>query len=123
MAVDYRDLLKRLGKNPQHKEQVASGNAIMDHLLSKHAQRISPNSPVLSAREIANTLGEEVHYGDTYKFLSKFAHPTSMSIQLRGVEAITKGIVIPNILEMALRLVADAFPRLAGRIREISVHP
>ena len=30
MAVDYRDLLKRLAKNPLYRQQVASGQAIMD---------------------------------------------------------------------------------------------
>jgi len=123
MAIDYRTLLDRLAKNPIYKQQVATGKAIIEHLVKHHAERISAKSPVLSAREIAEQFGEEMHYGDSHKFLSKFAHPTSLSIQIRKATPIIEQIIIPSILEIALRLVADTFPRLANRIREVSVHP
>src|SRR5580658_6015589 len=123
MLVDYRTLLDRLAKNPAYKEHLVAGQAIIDHVFTHHAERVKAKTPVLSARAIAEQYGEEMHYGDSHKFLSKFAHPTSLSIQIRKANPIVEAVIIPSILETALRLIADTFPRLAGRILEVSVHP
>jgi hypothetical protein len=123
MLIDYRTMLDRLAKNPAYTEHIKAGQAIIDHLFTHHAERVKPKTPLLSAREIAEQYGEGMHYGDTHKFLSKFAHPTSLSIQIRKANPIVEGVIIPSILETALRLIADTFPRLAGRILEVSVHP
>src|ERR1035437_1077400 len=75
MACDYQDLLKRLGKNPQYAQIVARGQALMDHLWNHHAEQIKKGDKYLSAREIADGLGEGTPFGDVHKFLSKFVHP------------------------------------------------
>ena len=71
----------------------------------------------LSSHDIAGDFGEEAPYGDLHKCLSKFVHPTSLSIQFRKAEQVY-GIVLWKVVEMAARLIAHTFPLLAKHIKE-----
>jgi hypothetical protein len=84
MICDYQDLLKRLGKNPQNAQSISNGQAVTDQLWSQNTTGVQKSDTYLSARQIADDFGEGAPFGDTHKFLSKFVHPTSLSIQFRN---------------------------------------
>ena len=119
MACDYQDLLKRFSKHLQHTQVTTAGQAIVDHIWT-HAQQASKEDTFLTARKIAEDFGEGVRFGDANKFLSKFVHPTSMSIQLRKVQEFT-ALILPAIVETSTVIVANTFPLLAAHIEEHSV--
>lgn len=122
MACDYQDLLKRLGKNPQHAQIVASAQTVMDHLWNLRTTQVAKTDKYLSAREIAEDLGEGTPFGDVHKFMSKFVHPTSLSIQFRKVPEL-HSLVLWSVVETAARLIADTFPLLAKHIKDYSMNP
>ena len=121
MVCDYQDLLRRLGKNPQYTQIVASGQAVMDHVWSRHITQASKTDKYLSAREIAEDLGEGTPFGDVHKFMSKFVHPTSLSIQFRKAPEL-HGLVLWSVIDTAARLIAHTFPLLAKHIKDHSTN-
>ena len=121
MACDYQDLLKRLGKNPQYAQIVASGQTVMDHLWNHHTTQALKTDKYLSAREIAEDLGEGTPFGDVHKFMSKFVHPTSLSIQFRKAPEL-HGLVLWSVVETAASLIAHTFPLLAKHLKDYGVN-
>jgi|ERR1035437_4606740 hypothetical protein len=118
MVCDFQDLLKRWGKNPLYAQALTQHQLMADSAWSAMTEA-RKGDKFLSSHDIAGDLGEQVPYGDLHKYLSKFVHPTSLSIQFRKAEQVY-GIVLGTVVEMAARLIAHTFPLLAKHIKEYS---
>ena len=119
MACDYQDLLQRWVAYPEHSQTISLNQAQLDYVWTQ-AQQTKKGDPYLSPRRIAKELGEEKPYADTHKYLSKFVHPTSLSIQFKKAPEIAFA-VHNSIVETAARIVTHTFPLLAAHIRAHSV--
>jgi hypothetical protein len=108
MGCDYQDLLKRIAKNPQFAQQALAPQAVLDHMWANHATQTKKKDKYLSARNIAEDSGEGLQFGDAHKFLSKFVHPTSLSIQFKKAPDVAVPISA-SMLQIAGNLVADTF--------------
>jgi hypothetical protein len=118
MACDYQSLLSRFKKSAVNAPVVAAAKATFDQVWPHIGSTITGTSAqYLSTRDIAISFGEEEVYGDTHKLLSKFVHPTSLSIQFRKLPELVTAMR-QSIIEIGVSLIVHTLPPLASHITE-----
>jgi len=120
LVCDYQDLLNTFAKNPQNAAFIAQGQSVLDQVWAQGIGKVTRQDKYLCARDIAEALGEGAPFGDAHKFLSKFVHPTSFSIQFRKAQQL-QALVLSSVVESATRIIAHTFPLMAAHIRAHSV--
>ena len=120
MVCDYQDLMSFTARHAEYAPFAVVGQQVLDHLWDRHINLAKKNDNYLKPDAIAKRLGEGHHYTTVMKFLSKFVHPTSLSIYFNNLEP-WKAMFIPATVETAARLIGDTFPRLAKHIREYAI--
>jgi hypothetical protein len=115
MLCDFQDMLKVTAKHPQWASYGVAAQATIDQVWQQPGVNAKKGDAYLSARTIARSFGEEVHYGTTHKLLSKFVHPTAISIQMKKSPA-WHILILPMVVETAVPIIGHTFPMLAEHI-------
>jgi len=88
----------------------------------KITEQITSQDNYLKVSKLADDLGEKVVYDTANKYLSKFVHPTSISIQARK-DLKLAGLAIQGVVLMALFFIQTAFPALINCLDSIAAPP
>ena len=116
---DVHDLLKKLEQCAQFAPYAKPGRASTEHLWQR-MQEVDKNSRFLKVSDIARGFREEAVFENANKFLSKFVHPTSISIQMKKILEL-KPLLLPAILQTAAFLIESTFPPLSEHIRTVKL--
>jgi hypothetical protein len=117
---DFQDIMRWLGKIPGIDALVQANKEKLAEL-SETAEQITEDESFLTARKIARDVFKEgFPFGIANKLLSKFVHPTSVSIRVRFDEQ--NAPVVKHLMVMAgINFVEHTFPLLAAELRKF--HP
>jgi hypothetical protein len=116
---DYRDMMKWMAKVPGIEALLKVGQDKIAEL-SGSLEQTDEQDSYLKAANIANTFKEDFPFGMANKFLSKFVHPTSLSIQLRlqpEADPVMRGLMV----QTGMNYIEHTFPQLAAELR--TLHP
>jgi hypothetical protein len=119
MVCDYQDLLKQTGNEPGLEELIRSSKLVLDEAWSR-LEEVKLGDKRLNVLQIAKDFSDEVGYGKVNKLLSKFVHPTSLSIQLRLMPPILVAFIVPTILQIGALIIERTFPVLTQALNEHS---
>jgi len=118
---DLKDMLRKLEALMPLDQVVAQGRAQMDRYM-EIMEQITSQDMYLKVSKLAEDLGEKVVYETANKYLSKFVHPTSLSIQAKKDTKLI-GLAIQGIVLMALFFIQMAFPALIKCLDSIASPP
>ena len=107
---DLKDMLKKIEALNPLAQVVAEGKAQLDHYM-KIMEQVTDGDSYLKVSKLADSLGEKVMYETTNKYLSKYVHPTSVSIQAKKDPKLMN-MAVQSIIQMALFSMQTAFPVL-----------
>jgi hypothetical protein len=117
MICDYSDLLERAIRQTMPANAQALSRAFLEQAL-KGAEVIDADDKFSSIREIAKSFGEEEFFNRCNKSLSKFVHPTALSIHFRMVPPEFAVAILSGIVTTGGSFVAKTFPVITRAIIE-----
>jgi hypothetical protein len=118
---DLKDMLTKLESVQQLLPLVIKGKTQLDQYWSKMEQ-IDNQDTYLKIAKIADQLGEKLIYDIGNKYLSKFVHPTSVSIQSRKDPRLML-LAVQGIAQTGSFFVETSFPVLIGCLNAIQPPP
>jgi|ERR1051325_11519004 len=113
---DYQDMMNWMAKVPGIEPLSKASNDKLAEL-SNSAEQITDDNSFLKVAKIAKDFKEEFPYGIGHKFLSKFVHPTSVSIQLR-LDPQAGLVIRPLMVQTGMNYIEFTFPQLAEELRK-----
>jgi hypothetical protein len=88
----------------------------------KVMEQVSGEDGYLKVSKIADQLGEKLIYETTNKYLSKFVHPTSISVQAKKLPELVEN-AIERTVQLALFVMDRAFPPLVRCLDGVERRP
>jgi hypothetical protein len=118
---DLKDVLKKLETLNPLAEAVAQNKAQLDQYM-KIMEQVKDEDSYLKVAKLADSLGEKIIYDTANKYLSKFVHPTSVSIQAKK-DLNLMNLAVEQVIKMALFFMQSAFPALVKCLDDLAPKP
>jgi hypothetical protein len=118
---DFKDMLKKLETVKPLDQGLAQGKTQLDSYM-KIMEQVTSEDNYLKVSKLTDDLGEKIIYDIANKHLSKFVHPTSMSIQAKKDTNLI-ALAVRGIVQMALVFIETTFPVLIKCLDSIAPAP